>query len=1011
VAPFVRFLFGIALLPGSAFAQTVCPSIDFLVARTITLMRNVGDGIAYHTNVVRQADASYTGFDIEVSDRPTQPVISVTPHFERQFANCLPHALPATPSPAAPSNAAIRSQWLASEQLASGNYAVASIAGSPYTNGVGSILLDVFDQGMNIISENEVDPPANSAFDTVALADVNGDGKADLIALSVAQSPTNLNDNYLWVFFGNGDGTFQSGVTHPLGGNFFNTNYSSFAVGDFNGDGKPDLAIAAGNGVIAAALGKGDGTFSLLPPTPSVTVSTGGPGFIAAADLNGDGRLDVVFGFPATYPGNQIFVQLGKGDGTFQSPVAINARLNSPAMGENQIAIGDVNQDGIPDIVTAGGTILFGDGKGAFPSERDYAWNAAGSVSLADVDGDGKIDIIVGNGSSEFISGSGSFPTMTVMFGAGGGAFTGTPISIAEPPITVETYQAIGSGDFNGDGFPDLAFADLEGDYLDILKGSGSGVFNRTFHYSFATSRTPPVSLAIADFNRDGKQDVVVLAGIANNGLTQSEVEVFLGNGDGTLQQPLSFQLDAPNPAFIAAGDFNGDGIPDLAATAQGGVWVWLGKGDGTFSAPSSYMFSNATLPSLAIGDFNRDGRLDIAVANPAAQNIAILLGMGDGTFVAGAVTPVASTSPSTGAAVGPYLLVAADFNGDGVLDLASVLGTTNSGAAGRIAVLLGKGDGTFEALPIDPEPAVSIAAADMNGDGVTDLVVTESPSPTVVRAGNGDGTFQPPTEILSPYLSTLAIADFNLDGKPDIAGAIRPAGFATLLNLSTRPGTLAVVSAASYLAGPFAPDEIVSGFGSNLSNAAPGSANVLVHDSAGATREAQVYYASPGQANFVIPTATALGAATILVTSPDGAQSSTQVQIVPVAPALSTEGTAGIAAAYAIRVAPDNTQTILPVFTAQGGSVTLTPIDLSQPGSVYLLLFGTGFDAARVPSTAVNIRGISAPVQYAGPQLSFAGFDQIGVLLPPSLAGSGIDAVQVTIGGKQANTVYISIQ
>lgn len=107
----------------------------------------------------------------------------------------------------------------------------------------------------------------------------------------------------------------------------------------------------------------------------------------------------------------------------------------------------------------------------------------------------------------------------------------------------------------------------------------------------------------------------------------------------------------------------------------------------------------------------------------------------------------------------------------------------------------------------------------------------------------------------------------------------------------------------------------------------------------------------------------------------------------------------------------PDLTQTVLPVFTVQGNDVTLTPLDLSQPGQVYLLLFGTGFDKATAASTVVTIHDVSVPVQYAGPQLTFAGFDQIGVLLPPSLVGSGVDAVQVTIGGKAANSVYISIK
>ena len=104
-----RFWLGIGLLPGAACAQSVCPSIDFLLARTVSLTRNLGSGISFHTNVVRQADGSYTGFEIEVSDSVQYAVISTTPHFERQFANCLPHTLPATPSPAGLPSAAISS--------------------------------------------------------------------------------------------------------------------------------------------------------------------------------------------------------------------------------------------------------------------------------------------------------------------------------------------------------------------------------------------------------------------------------------------------------------------------------------------------------------------------------------------------------------------------------------------------------------------------------------------------------------------------------------------------------------------------------------------------------------------------------------------------------------------------------------------------------------------------------------------------------------------------------------
>ena len=1010
------------LLPFGGWAQSVCPSINFLVSRTANLKPTATS----HINVVRQADGSYTGF--EVTDLVPHEAIAVTPHFERQFAACLPHTLPTTlqtaPSPAPPANvAAISSQLVASELLPSGNYFVASIDGSPYADTL-PIQFDLYDPQLHLLSESSVAAPGNSAtFVSLALADVNGDGKPDLIALSLGSSPEAgepLDVGSLWIFLGNGDGAFQPGANYPLPGSFFHTGYSSFAVADLNGDGKPDLAIATGSGVTTIALGKGDGTFSILPanavtalPTAAIPADPSGAGYIAAADLNGDGKPDLVFGpFRTIDSPSGVMAALGNGDGTFQSPVFLPVRLNASDVGATQIALGDVNGDGIPDIVTAGGTILFGDGKGGFPSRRDYAWNASGSVTLADFDGDGKIDIIVGNGNSLFLSGSPTYPSLTVLFGQGGGAFAGAPIWNAGPGGAVELGQAIAAADFNGDGIPDLVFVDFEGGFLDILKGAGNGDFTQTFQYSFVTAHMPPVSIATADFNRDGKPDVAVLVDIPFALPRQQEVEIFLGNGDGTLQAPMSVPLPAPDATFIAAGDFNGDGIPDLAATAEGGVLIWLGKGDGTFSAPTTYAFSGASLTSLVIGDFNRDGKPDIAVANPGGGSIAILLGKGDGTFATGSAVPVSASVPATGAVVGPVSLIAADFSGDGALDLAATLGNADGSIGGGIAVLIGNGDGSFQAPSFDAESAAAIAAADINGDKIADLVVADGTLGTVVRISNGDGTFQPAKPIVSTPLFAFAIADFNLDGKLDIAGGVAPTGVAVLLNLSAPPPALAVVSAASFVQGALAPDEIASAFGKDLATAgAPGSTKVSVQDSAGATRPASFYYASPGQVNFVIPASTAVGAASVSVTSGDGTRSATQIQIVPLAPALSTVGSAGIAAAYAIRVSPDNTQTTVPVFAAQGSKVTATPIDLSQPGEVYLLLFGTGFDAASAASTVVNIQGVQAAVEYAGPQLSFAGFDQIGVLLPPSLAGSGLVSVQATLGGQAANRVYIAIR
>ena len=944
--------------------------------------------------------------------------------------------LPAAPALAPPANVVgISSQLLASERTPSGGYFVASINGNPYGGSL-PIQFDLYDSQLSLISETSFADPSGYGFLSLALVDVNGDGRPDLIAVSIGQAGQGveslLNVGRLWVFAGNGDGTFQTGVGSLLPGNFFKLGYTSFVAADLNGDGKPDLALTGASGVTTIAIGKGDGTFTFLPASAVASLPTAklpfdptpGSGSIAAADLNGDGKLDLAFGpFSMGDASTGVVVAMGNGDGTFRTPAFFPAQFTAHAVGANQIALGDVNQDGIPDIVTSGGTpaafgvtILFGDGKGGFSTRRDYDLNGyyangAGAVNLFDFDGDGIVDIALGNGSADFLSYNLNYPGLTVLFGKGGGAFVGAPIVNSGSGSSSATSQAIATADFNGDGIPDLADAWLVPESLTILKGSGDGNLAPSFRYTFPN--LIPVSLATGDFNRDGKQDVAALVEIPMGVSSQGEVQIFLGNGDGTLKTPTPLAFAGVNPTFLAAADLNGDGIPDLAATAQGGVWIWLGKGDGTFSEPVVYSIAGATLTSLAIGDFNGDGRPDLAVANQSGQNIAILIGKGDGTFSGGSTIPVSVPLPAGGVPqppLGPTSLVVADFNGDGALDLAATMhNAANSGSA--IAVLLGKGDGTFQSPTIDPELAVTLAAADINGDKIPDLVVGDESLGTVVRLGIGDGTFLQGTPVISSLSRQIAIADFNGDGKPDVAGSVASSGVAVLLNLSTPPSSLAVVSAVSFLQGPLAPNEIASAFGADLATAAlVGTTTVSVHDSAGANRSAIVYYESPGQVNFVIPLATALGTATVTVTSGDGHQSNTKVQIVPLAPALSTVGTAGIAAAYAIRVNPDLSQTVLPVFAAQGNNVTLTPIDLSQPGQVYLIFFGTGFDAASAASTVVTIKGIPVPVQYAGSELS-AGFDEIGVLLPTSLAGSGLDAIQVTIGGVAANRVYIAIQ
>ncbi len=221
---------------------------------------------------------------------------------------------------------------------------------------------------------------------------------------------------------------------------------------------------------------------------------------------------------------------------------------------------------------------------------------------------------------------------------------------------------------------------------------------------------------------------------------------------------------------IVAVADLNGDGIPDIVGTTNNGIFVILGEGLRKFAKAVTFGSGGQQPYGIAVGDRNHDGILDLVVANNGADqppydyNVAVLLGKGDGTFD----TPV-----SYHAGVRPWQLVLGDFNGDGNLDLAVVPISGNN----KILVLMGKGDGTFspaKAYKSGPGPS-SVAAADFNGDGRLDLGVAtcgEAPPCHVsVLLGNGDGSFQPPVKFrVGVTPEQLVVADFNHDGKPDIA-------------------------------------------------------------------------------------------------------------------------------------------------------------------------------------------------------------------------------------------------
>jgi len=576
----------------------------------------------------------------------------------------------------------------------------------------------------------------NAAPRSVVVGDFNRDGIADL-----AVAETGL--NAVSILPGNGDGTFLTSVNFAVG-----SNPICLVTADFNADALPDLiAVSTGSGTVAFLAGNGDGTLQ----TPRTLVTGGGASFVAVGEFNGDGRPDLALANAAS---GTVAALLSNGDGTFQTPQTFAA-----GPGVWSVAVGDFNRDGAQDLVAADNatntvSVLLGNGNGTFQAGIAFvAGNEPTSVAVADFTGDGIADLAVGSEGSN---------TVSILTGDGLGGFS-APRIFAVGTIT----WAIATGNFNGDGSEDLAVANTYSTTISVLLGNGDGTFPASLSLAVGLN---PEGLAAGDVNGDGRLDLVV----SNAG--SNSVSVLLGAGDGTFSALPAFAAGSV-PNFAALGDLNGDGRLDLvlsnygahdyySASVDSTVSVLLGNGDGTFQSPSRFEAGSGP-HGIAIGDFNRDGAQDLAVADlgPFPRSIgtvAVLRGRGDGQF---------DPPQVYNAGLGLTGVATADFNNDNVLDLA-----VTSSEDATVAVLLGTGDGTF--LPATSygvgNVPKSVSVADVNVDGTVDLVVTDHYSDTVsILLGNGDGTFQPRSIVdTGRNPAWVAIGDFDADGLPDLAVA-----------------------------------------------------------------------------------------------------------------------------------------------------------------------------------------------------------------------------------------------
>lgn len=350
--------------------------------------------------------------------------------------------------------------------------------------------------------------------------------------------------------------------------------------------------------------------------------------------------------FPDTNNGNLSLGSATMGLGTEAFDFGDPSNLSTGVL-PSSVAVGDFNLDGFPDLVTADSgsnpvTIRLGSGNGNLAAATNSPVTVGRNpafVVVADFNSDGRPDVAVANYNDG---------TVTILLGNGDGTFTPalhSPVTVGGGPIS------LAEGDFSGDGIADLAVANVKDNTVSVLLGKGDGTFSEAARGPISVVGASPSSVAVADFNRDGKLDLVV-AVVGPNSVT-----ILLGNGDGTFTEAANSPITVGfGPYSVAVADFNGDGIPDLATANDTGVnnnpgtvTILLGSGSGGFSQASGSPISVGINPLIvAVGDFNADGKVDLAVTNENDNSIPILLGNANGTFTS-------AECPDIGGPVSPF--------------------------------------------------------------------------------------------------------------------------------------------------------------------------------------------------------------------------------------------------------------------------------------------------------------------------------------------------------------------
>jgi hypothetical protein len=677
---------------------------------------------------------------------------------------------------------------------------------------------------------------------SLVTANFNGDAFTDLAVANAGSDDVSL-------LFGQAGGTLSAETrvdirdAPPLvsAGDF-----SSFvATGDFNGDGKADLIVGESQSFrISVALGNGDGTFQRRREFYSDLTSE--PWAAVVGDFNGDGRLDFA---TADHTANHASVFGGLGDGNF-----LGAAQLSVGKDPTSLATADLNHDGQMDVIAGNAddaSVLLGSGDGSFEDPLSAAAGHPNALAVGDFNGDGRLDVVAAGYDSSVPTGQ-----LVVLLGLGDGHYT------ASDPLNIGNFlSSIVTGDFNGDGKLDIAVTSQFDNSVIVLLGNGDGTFTAQSPISVGTQ---PTAITAGDFNGDGRLDLAV----ANS--VDGSVSVLLANAGGGFDPAVNYSVGA-SPSAIVAADFNNDGILDLATANSGDGTVTLlkgqgaaGHGDGTFATGGSFAVGDGP-SSLVAGDFNGDHFADLAVANRNSADVSVLLNNTAGGFAAQARYSINSVLHP---ASGPSAIVAADFNHDGILDLA-----TANGGSQNLTVLLGAAGGAFTSPDQPSSAAVPTAPvlADVTGDGVKDSIVIDRSGNVLLRVGRSDvpGTFAAPITV-NAGSPAADFATFK-DGGRTLLGIVNRTGNQITLYRFSTSGIPTVVSQTA-LGGHFTQIVAAKLNGGNRDDlvgldVAAGTVAKFVRSGSGFTAAGTVQV--PGATNLIAANLDASGGVDFLLTNP----------------------------------------------------------------------------------------------------------------------------------------------